>query len=166
MKNHLRKLQNPLVRSALFLLFTLAYFNMIIPLRETIMIQVNTTIRENLPAHIFVEEEGKRAMNLGVSNTNKIYKIRMSYGMNFFIGVLGLIIISAPRKYFWIEFIIQAVCGVIIFITAYLGIVFLNHFLVISDLFSIYLLPLSSLIMVILAFIEKKHAKEHVVHEG
>ena len=145
-----------LFKTLAFVLFILFYFKGVIPLRESAMNKVKSHMYESIGEEIKVFEEGARGVTVYEVGFSQKYKARIPFGMNFFIGIIGLILISATKKFYFIEIGVQVLFGVIIIFSFLSGIKGNISFLRISDMASIYFLPLSSLFMVVLAFIEKK----------
>lgn len=141
------------------------YFQGIIPSREISMDFLKSSMSEKMSTEVKVFEEGARGITVyKVGNIGK-YKARVPFGMNFFIGFIGLILISAARKFYFIEIGVQLIFGIIIFSSFLYGVKGNTFLLRISDMASIYFLPLSSLFMVVLAFIEKKAFKSSELNE-
>lgn|GEM_PF-559730 len=148
-----------LFKTLALVLFILFYFKGIIPLRESAMNEVKSQMFENIDEKIEIFEEGARGVTVYEVGFSQKYKARIPFGMNFFIGIIGLILISATKKFYSIEIGVQILFGLIIIVSFLNGIKGNVSFLRISDMASIYFLPLSSLFMVVLAFIEKKMIK-------
>lgn len=146
--------------------FIFAYFNAIIPLREGVMIKVKSKMTERIADNIKIIEEGARGVTVSETSFSTKYKARIPFGMNFFIGMIGLIFISASKKFYGIEIGVQILFGFIILGAFLYGVKGNVTYLRISDMASVYFLPLSSLFMVVLAFIEKKVSKEGVYNES
>lgn len=142
------------------------YFQGIIPLREVSMDKLKSEMKVELNNNIKIFEEGARGISVYKMGFPEKYKARVPFGMNFFIGFIGLILISASKKFYLIEISVQIVFGVIIFASFLYGVKGSTFFLRISDMSSVYFLPLSSLFMVVLAFIEKKDFKERGLSES
>lgn len=166
MMYNLTKSHKLLLKAGAFAFFALLYFKGIIPVRGLTMDAVSSYIESNKTEDVLILKKAARTVTVGLDGCADEYQVRVPFGMNFFIGILGLTFMSASRKYFYAEVITQIVCGVVIFLTVAIGVQSFYTMLIISDLFSIYLLPLSSLVMVILAFIEKKQLKEVSSNEG
>lgn len=151
----------------LFLIvFILFYFKGVIPLRERAMSELKTQMFENIDEKIKIFEEGARGVTVYEVGFSQKYKARVPFGMNFFIGIIGLILISATKKFYLIEIGVQILFGLIIAFSFIYGVQGNISFLRISDMASIYFLPLSSLFMVVLAFIEKKMLKMRSENEN
>ncbi|MEQ9089787.1 MAG: hypothetical protein RIE52_01785 [Balneola sp.] len=148
-----------LIKTLALVLFILFYFKGVIPLRESAMNEINSNMYENIDDKIKIFEEGARGVTVYEVGFSQKYKARIPFGMNFFIGIIGLILISATKKFYFIEIGIQILFGLIIAFSFLYGIQGTISFLRISDMASIYFLPLSSLFMVVLAFIEKNMLK-------
>lgn len=148
-----------LFKTLSLVLFILFYFKGVIPLRESAMNKVKSHMYENIDEDIKIFEEGARGVTVYEVGFSQKYKARIPFGMNFFIGIIGLILISATKKFYSIEIGVQILFGVIIVFSFLYGVQGHISFLRISDMASIYFLPLSSLFMVVLAFIEKKMLK-------
>ena len=148
-----------LFKTLSLVLFILFYFKGVIPLRESAMNKVKSHMYENIDKDIKIFEEGARGVTVYEVGFSQKYKARIPFGMNFFIGIIGLILISATKKFYSIEIGVQILFGVIIVFSFLFGVQGNISFLRISDMASIYFLPLSSLFMVVLAFIEKKMLK-------
>ncbi|MEP1151855.1 MAG: hypothetical protein ABJH08_09020 [Balneola sp.] len=161
-----------MVRKSLFfrflalIFFIGLYFQAVIPFREFSMDVLKSNMSENKSAEVKVFEEGARGITVyKIGNVNK-YKARVPFGMNFFIGIIGLVLISSSRKFYLIEIGVQLLFGAIIFSAFLYGVKGNTFLLRISDMASIYFLPLSSLFMVVLAFIEKKALKERELYDS
>ncbi len=136
--------------------FVALYFVAIIPLREGTMSGLVSKFEKTKVNEISVYEQGARGITVTLRGNQGRFKARVPFGMNFFIGIIGLIMISATRKFFFIEVGVQLIFGIIIGASFLWGSAGNVVGLQISDMSSIYFLPLSSLFMVVLAFIEKK----------
>lgn len=158
--------KNILFKTLALVLFILFYFKGVIPLRESAMDQVKSHMYENIDEEIKIFEEGARGVTVYEVGFSQKYKARIPFGMNFFIGIIGLILISATRKFYFIEIGVQVLFGSIIAFSFLYGVQGNISFLRISDMASIYFLPLSSLFMVVLAFIEKKMLKMKLEDEN
>ncbi len=145
--------------------FVALYFTVLIPVRETTMTFITKNSLEVLKQPISVYEQGNRGITVINTTNGERAKARVPFGMNFFIGVIGLILIDATRKFYFIESAVQVFFGVIIASAFYFGVQGHPMALQIADMSSIYFLPLSSLFMVVLAFIEKKQRTTDQ-HEG
>ncbi len=130
------------------------------------MSEVKAQMFENIDEKIKIFEEGARGVTVYEVGFSQKYKARVPFGMNFFIGIIGLILISATKKFYLIEIGVQIVFGLIIAFSFIYGVQGYISFLRISDMASIYFLPLSSLFMVVLAFIEKKMLKMRSENEN
>ncbi len=130
------------------------------------MSEVKAQMFENIDEKIKIFEEGARGVTVYEVGFSQKYKARVPFGMNFFIGIIGLILISATKKFYLIEIGVQIVFGLIIAFSFIYGVQGNISFLRISDMASIYFLPLSSLFMVVLAFIEKKMLKMRSENEN
>lgn len=145
-----------IVKFIFIIAFVGLYFVAIIPVREVGMTFLKEKVHEIKSENIDIFEEGARGMTVNEVGNSKMYKARISFGMNFFIGILGLITISAHRRYFISEVLIQLFFTALIF-SAYLkGVQGSPIFLQIADMSSVYFLPLSSLFMVVLGFMDRK----------
>lgn len=145
-----------LIKTGVLIGFITVYFFGIIPAREASMTQIKSQMNEKIVESFTVFEEGNRGVTVQEKKTQKKYKARVPFGMNFFIGMIGLIIISAKKKYYIIESVAQIIFGVFITLSFLIGVQGYAFLLQISDMLSVYFLPLVSLFMVVLAFIEKK----------
>lgn len=134
-------------------------------MRNVSMSYFSGLIIDNLSEEITVVDSNTRYMSVKKLNEKKEYASRVPFGMNFFIGFIGLILISSSRKFYLIEISVQVIFGVIIFLSFLYGVKGSTFLLRISDMASVYFLPLSSLFMVLLAFIEKKAYKETEINE-
>ncbi|MEX0856896.1 MAG: hypothetical protein WD016_02020 [Balneolaceae bacterium] len=90
-----------------------------------------------------------------VSSLNEFY-IAVPFGLQFLIGMLGLVSIRADKKYYLALVIIQVVGGILTVSFFYLGALYLKYLLICADLTIRYLTPLCSLGTVPLAFIQKR----------
>ncbi len=124
------------------------------------MLFYKTPVLSNLHEQFVVEKDSPRYLSVIQVNKRKEYAARVPFGMNFFIGIIGLVLISATKKFYYIEVGVQVFFGILIFISFFYGTQGNIIFLQISDMASIYFLPLSSLFMVVLAFIEKKSLQQ------
>ena len=80
--------------------FVLIYFKAVIPMREISMSEVKSKLTETIAEEIKVFELGARGVTVYAVGSPQKYKARIPFGMNFFIGIIGLILISATRKFF------------------------------------------------------------------
>jgi hypothetical protein len=151
--------RNTVFKIFMLVLFILFYFKGVISLREVTMDKVKVAMVESMSDKVNVFEEGARGVTVFVTGSPQKYKARIPFGMNFFIGIIGLILISASKKFYYIEIAVQIFFGLIIIFSFLHGVKDNVFFLRISDMASVYFLPLSSLFMVVLAFIEKKTFK-------
>jgi|TARA_R100000951_G_scaffold105957_2_gene100091 hypothetical protein len=146
--------------------FVLIYFKAVIPFREISMEEVKSKLTETISEEIKIYEQGARGVTVYAVGSPQKYKARIPFGMNFFIGIIGLILISATKKFYYIEIGVQLIFGLIIVLSFLYGVKGNISFLRISDMASVYFLPLSSLFMVVLAFIEKKTIKVKLINES
>lgn len=160
-------MNNSVLFKILGLIFFIAcYFIAVIPAREAAMKKVKTETSKNIANTVKVFQEGERGIIVYKQGTPEKFKARISFGMNFFIGIIGLILISASNKFYLIEIAVQILFGALIIITFFSGIKGNIAMLRISNMTSVYFLPLSSLFMVVLAFMEKKSLKQKLAHES
>ena len=148
------------------IIFIGIYFQGVIPVRELTMSKFKSKLNVEMNENIKVRGEGPRAITVYEKGSAESYKARVPFGMNFFIGFIGLILISASKKFYFIEIIVQILLGVLIFLFFLYGVKDNVFLLKISDMISIYFLPLVSLFMVVLAFIEKKALKQTIRNES
>ncbi len=141
-------------------IFILLYFTIVIPFRNMSMSYFKETAKKEFIQDINIFQDSPRYFSVSLGNENREFVARVPFGMNFFIGIIGLIFISATRKFFFIEVGVQILFGIIIFSSFLYGVKGHPLALQISDMSSIYFLPLSSLFMVVLGFIEKKSLSE------
>ncbi len=85
------------------------------------------------------------------------WQYKIPFGSFFLFSMIGLIIIDSKRKHYYILTSIHLIGGVISFSFFVLGINTFTQFLVIPDIISRYLLPVCSLGVVALSYLEKKN---------
>lgn len=145
-----------LLKIVFIVTFIVIYFFAIIPVREVGMSFLKQRVHETKSDKIEIFEEGARGMTVNEVGKSKVYKARISFGMNFFIGFLGLIVISSHRRYFYSEILVQIFFTILIFGSYLNGVKGSVISLQIADMSSVYFLPLSSLFMVVLGFMDRK----------
>ena len=162
---NIQSLWKPIRKLIVTATFLVTYMYLAIPVRTEIANSLKSYVKENKSEDVIVISELARSIVLGEKYSFYEYRIRIPFSKNFVFGVIGLIFLSAEKRFFFAEAITQLVCGMIIFTTAVIGISNATYFLIISDLFSVYFLPLSSLLMVVLAFREKKSHLTKLIDE-
>lgn len=84
------------------------------------------------------------------------WQYKMPFGSFFLFGTIGLILSGTNRKEFGILSAIHVVGGVVSFTFVFIGLQGWANFLIIPDLLSRYLIPVSSLGFVALTYVQKK----------
>tara|TARA_R110000868_G_scaffold383578_10_gene650735 strand:- start:7977 stop:8465 length:489 start_codon:yes stop_codon:yes gene_type:complete len=88
-------------------------------------------------------------------NNGHGWQYKMPFGSFFLFAILGLILLGANRKDYTILSLIHIIGGIISFLFVLLGINIGVKFLIIPDLLSRYLIPVSSLGFVALTYLQK-----------
>ncbi|MEX0719389.1 MAG: hypothetical protein WD059_01895 [Balneolaceae bacterium] len=150
-----------LSRILLTALILLVYFFLLRPIRgeinQTIFPLVEQSIQES-DSQISYSQSGTVSNRIewgDISNPKELY-LKIPFGLNFLIGIIGLILVKAENRYYWILAAIQLGGGIVAFASFYFGTVSSANFLIITDLIMRYLMPLCSLGIVPLAFIQKR----------
>lgn len=84
------------------------------------------------------------------------WQYKIPYGSFFLFAIIGLISIGASMKDYWILILIHLFAGIISFSFVLMGIHFWVKLLMISDLLTRYLLPISSMGFVALIYLQQR----------
>lgn len=124
--------------------------------------QVNDEVIQNVDvnSHLLISNLDTRLVLFEYTKDDfhKFWNYKVPFGSFFFIGMIGLILLGAGKKYFL--YLIGIHAFVLLTGTLIFRIDMMQHFrlLIITDLLSRYLIPLCSLGMIPLALIETKNS--------
>jgi hypothetical protein len=93
--------------------------------------------------------------------SGKDLHIKVPFGLHFLLAIIGLVLISAKRSFYLYLLGVQVGGSLMALFCLYLGSLTIVQLLIISDLLLRYLVPLCSLGMVPLAFIDQRKS----IHE-
>ncbi len=153
---------NLLKKGLLVISFVLIYF---LGVREVRKVVHNIHLGTVLPTQlgqinnqIDFESQSSVSFTFHKLGTEKSHgwQYKMPFGSFFLFGTIGLILLGASRKDFGILSAIHIVGGVVSFIFVLIGVHGWVNFLIIPDILSRYLIPVSSLGFVALTYVQKK----------
>ncbi|HBX67699.1 MAG: hypothetical protein CL670_05685 [Balneola sp.] len=144
--------------------FVLIYFLVLRPLRVEINKFIYSPVVEvsiESSEQIFSGVESSSVSNSvrwETNNTEKYLYINVALGLQFFISIIGFVIIGADKSFYFYLFNVQLLGSLLALLCLYLGSVTVVQLLIVTDLLVRYLIPLCSLGLVLLALIHKKQA--------
>lgn len=96
--------------------------------------------------------------NANTEFTKKMYKI--PFGMFFLFSMIGLIMLGSRKEAFYILIVIHFLGGIISFLALIYSVPDHPYYLVIPDMIGRYLIPLLSLGLVALSYLQKKNGAD------
>ena len=147
-----------LKKPTFIILFILCYFVLIRPARALVIgyqePKVTELVQQDLVLSLDESSSSVAIVFLG-ENEHKKYQYKTSFGSYFLFATLLLIGIGARRNEFFFLLITHLSLGIISTVMMWVGVSSFFGALIISDLISRYLLPLSSFLIVALVYSQK-----------
>lgn len=146
-----------LLKKAFFIIgFILLYFVAIREVRK-VMLQIQAPLLEEVSVY---EIESVSGVSLTISPIpHKKFQYRIPFDSFLLFSGIGLIALGASIRFFYYLFTVQLAGGILSTIFLWLGVQTTYYFLIVPDIIGRYLIPLSSLGLVALYYIQL-NAKE------